>query len=145
MRVVVDTNIIVSAYLGGALETLLRALVAGKFTLVVSTAIAEEYFRVLRRPKFGISAEELADFISLLFLKAEFVTPQEVVEVVEEDPSDNKFLSAALQSKADYIASGDNHLLGLKTFRGIPIITAREFLKLLSFGSPHGEPPGSEM
>lgn len=131
MRAVIDTNIIVSAYLGGALEHILKAFKAGKFRLVVSKAIVDEYFRVLRRPKFGIKGEEFADFASLLLVKAEFVTPLEPVAAIQADPSDDKFLEAALEGKADYLVSGDAHLLKLKTFRGIPILTAREFIKRL--------------
>lgn len=128
MRVVIDTNIIVSAYLGGSLEIILRSFKADQFTLIVSKAIVDEYLSVLSRPKLYIEQSEQDDFAALLLLKAEFVSPQETVTVVEADPSDNKFLEAALQGKAIYVVSGDSHLLGLKTFRDIPIITAREFV-----------------
>jgi predicted nucleic acid-binding protein len=54
-----------------------------------------------------------------------------MVTAVEADPSDNKFLEAALEGKAIYLVSGDNHLLDLKTFRGILILTARDFIERL--------------
>jgi predicted nucleic acid-binding protein len=54
MRIVVDTNIIVSGYLGGALEAIIIAWKSGKFTLVVSAAIVDEYLSVIKRPKFQI-------------------------------------------------------------------------------------------
>jgi putative PIN family toxin of toxin-antitoxin system len=66
MRVVVDTNIIVSGYLGGALEGIIVAWKSGKFALVVSKAIADEYLKVLRRPKFKIERAEVDDFAALL-------------------------------------------------------------------------------
>lgn len=131
IRVVIDTNIIVSAYLGGTLEIIIRSLKAGKFILIVSKTIADEYLNVLSRPKFGIEHSEFDDFASLLLVKAEFVTPLESVTAIEADPSDNKFLEAALQGSAVYVVSGDSHLLELKTFRDIPIISAREFIKQL--------------
>lgn len=70
--------------------------------------------------------------MSLLVSKAEFVTPTETIKVVQADPSDDKFLEAAIEGKANYIISGDNHLLDLKNFHEIPIITAREFIDMLS-------------
>jgi len=136
MRVVIDTNVIVSAYLGGVLEGILEAFKAGRFTLIVSRAIADEYFDVLARPKFGIERDEFDGFASLLIRKAEFVAPTENVTVIDADPSDNRFLEAALEGKADCVVSGDSHLLELKTFRGIPVITAREFLMSLEKDTP---------
>jgi predicted nucleic acid-binding protein len=53
------------------------------------------------------------------------------VTVIATDPSDDKFLEAALEGKADCIVSGDKHLLALKAFRGIPILTARKFIERL--------------
>jgi putative PIN family toxin of toxin-antitoxin system len=131
MRVVIDTNIIVSGYLGGALEAIIIAWKSGEFTLVVSKAIAEEYLKVLRRPKFQIESTELDDFAALLLDKAEFVIPLETINVIRDDPADNKFLEAAIAAQANLIVSGDEHLLELQTFRDIPIITAREFIAQL--------------
>ena len=67
------------------------------------------------------------DFAALLLHKAEFVTPLETILAVEADPSDNKFLEAALAGRPRRIVSGDKHLLTLSAYRGIAIITAREF------------------
>lgn len=131
MRVVIDTNIIVSGYLGGALEVIIVAWKSGKFTLVVSDAIADEYRTVLKRPKFKIERAELDDFSALLLNKAEFIIPLETVNAILADPTDNKFLEAAITGYANLIVSGDNHLLELKSFREIPIITAREFVAWL--------------
>ena len=131
MRVVIDTNIMVSAYLGGALKIIIIAWKSGKFTLIVSDAIAEEYREVLKRPKFQIEQTELDDFFSLLLDKAEFVVPIETVNIITEDPSDNKFIEAARAGKAKLIVSGDNHLLELKSFKDIPIITAKDFITWL--------------
>ena len=131
MRVVVDTNIIVSGYLGGALEAIIVAWKSGKFTLVVSDAIADEYHEVLKRPKFKIERAELDDFSALLLDKAEFVNPLETISAIVADPADNKFLEAAITGKVNLIVSGDNHLLELKTYGEIPIITARDFITRL--------------
>lgn len=131
MRVVIDTNVIVSAYLGGALETILRAFKATRFQLVVSQTIADEYLTILARPKFKIDQDALDDFAALLVSHAEFVSPEETIHAVPSDPSDNKFLEAAVAGDAIYVVSGDSHLLSLKMFRDIAIITAREFIERL--------------
>jgi uncharacterized protein len=131
MRVVIDTNIIVSAYLGGALKAIIVSWKSGKFTLVVSDAIADEYRDVLRRPKFKIERAELDDFFALLLDKAEFVIPLEAINVITDDLSDNKFIEAAIAGRAKLIVSGDNHLLELGSFRDISIITARDFMNWL--------------
>jgi uncharacterized protein len=86
---------------------------------------------VLSRPKFKIARGELDDFAALILSKAEFALPEESIHVVEADPSDNKFLEAAVAGQADYIVSGDNDLLSLNPFRGIPIIKPAEFIKTL--------------
>lgn len=132
MRVVIDTNIMVSGYLGGRLKAIIVAWKSGKFTLVVSKAIINEYFEVLRRPKFKIEPEEIEDFSALLLTKADYVIPMESFKVVEDDPSDNIFIEAAVAGKAKLIVSGDGHLLNLGSFRDIPIITAKEFLERLN-------------
>jgi len=66
-----------------------------------------------------------------LLKNVEFVTPLEAIDAVEADSSDNKFLEAALEGQAVSIVSGDSHLLDLKTFRGISILSAREFIAQL--------------
>ena len=75
--------------------------------------------------------EEIADITDYLFKTAEFVTPTEAVTAITADPSDNKLLEAALVGKANYVVCGDNHLLELKSFRSIAIITAHDFLERL--------------
>jgi hypothetical protein len=132
MRVVLDTNIIVSAYLGGSLEAIIVAWKLGKFTLVVSAEIIDEYLSVLKRPKFKLELTEIEDFSALLLAKAEFVIPLEHVSAVIGDDTDNKFLDAAITGNANVIVSGDGHLLELKTFKEISIITPRDFLLRLN-------------
>jgi len=130
-RVVIDTNVMVSSYLGGGLETIIVAWTAGKFTLIVSNQVVSEYLEVLSRPRFKIAHDELNDFAALILSKAEFVLPEESIHAVEADPSDNKFIEAAVAGQADFIVNGDKHLLDLKEYKGISIITPRAFLEQL--------------
>ncbi|GAB4539331.1 MAG: putative toxin-antitoxin system toxin component, PIN family [Anaerolineales bacterium] len=127
-RVVLDTNIIISSALGGALVLVLEKWDAGKFTVIVTTDVVSEYFEVLNRPKFGLKQETIDKIANYIYQFSEFVVPEEKIRFVEDDPKDDKFLEAAAAGKVDFIVSGDKHLLDLKEFRSIPIITGREFL-----------------
>lgn len=118
MRVVLDTNVLISSVLGGALGVILDQWKLGKFDLVISDAIAHEYLDVINRPKFKISDSEITAVTDLLFHQAEFVTPQETINIISADPTDNKFLEAALAGNAKWIVSGDDHLLQLKNLPG---------------------------
>ncbi len=129
MRVVLDTNVFVSMLLGGRVGAIHDAWKAGKFTLVVSDAILSEYLDVLSRPKLHLTAEAVSIVTARVQRQAELVAPTESVHAVEADPADNKFLEAALAGQAIYVVSGDSHLLQIKEFRGISVITAREFIE----------------
>jgi len=131
-RVVFDTNVFVSAVLGGALGELIDHWRAGKITLVVSDEIVREYFEVLRRPKFGLFTEDVEAIVGYVFRLGEFVTINEKIDIIKVDPKDNIFLEAALAGNADCIISGDGHLLEQKEFRGVPILTARQYLEQLN-------------
>jgi putative PIN family toxin of toxin-antitoxin system len=131
MRVVLDTNIFISATLGGRLGVIIDEWKAGKFKLIITDSIAHEYLDVINRPKFKIPKNEIIAATDYLLQIAEFVTPGEEVLVIVADPTDNKFLEAALAGKVNYVVSGDNHLLEIGSFRAIPIITAHEFIGLL--------------
>jgi len=131
MRVVLDTNIFISMALGGQVGKINDAWTSGNLTLIVSDAIFSEYLDVLQRPKLHLTSETVLDILARVQRKAHFVAPTESVQAVEADPADNKFLEAAIAGQAIYVVSGDSHLLKLKTFRRIPIITAREFIEQL--------------
>ena len=100
--------------------------------MIITDSIAHEYLDVINRPKFKIPKTEIIAATDYLLQIAEFVTPDEEILVIVADPTDNKFLEAALARKVNYVVSGDNHLLEIGSFREIPIITAREFIDLLS-------------
>src|SRR5258706_16331966 len=127
-RAVLDTNIIVSSALGGALVLVLEKWDQGKFTVIVTTDILDEYFQVLNRPKFKLKQETIDKITRYIYQFSEFVVPEEQIHFVEADPKDDKFLEAAIAGKADFIVSGDKHLLDLKEFRSIPIISGAEFI-----------------
>jgi uncharacterized protein len=130
-RVVLDTNIVISSALGGALVMILEGWDDGRFTVIVTSAILSEYFEVLNRPKFGLKQETIDKIARYLYQFSEFVVPEERIQFIEADPKDDKFLEAAIAGKVDFIVSGDKHLLNLKEFQSIPIISGREFINWL--------------
>jgi putative PIN family toxin of toxin-antitoxin system len=130
-RVVLDTNIIVSSALGGALELILDKWAEEAFTLIVTSDILAEYFEVINRPKFKLKQATIDRIIRYCYQFAEFVVSEEHIQFIEADPKDDKFLEAAIAGNAEYIVSGDTYLLELKKFRSVPILTAREFIDWL--------------
>ncbi len=131
MKVVLDTNVLVSGLLvqGSVPSEILRDFKDGQWILVLSGAILEEYGRVLRRKKFGLPTANVESMLRLIENKAIKVIPSEHFSVVHQDPSDNEFLDVAVEGQADFIVSGDRHLLDLNRFRGIPVLPPSEFLK----------------
>jgi len=130
-RVVLDTNVVVSALLFRGELSCLHALWKKKaFVIAASKEIIEEYIRVLAYPKFKLTEMEIEALVHEELLPyIEPVTDFEDVRGVCQDPDDDKFLACATAGKADFIVSGDAHLLSLKKYGGCAIITAEEFLK----------------
>jgi|ERR1017187_1871707 putative PIN family toxin of toxin-antitoxin system len=127
MRVVLDTNIYISAFRsGGKPKSAFELAILGAYTLVVSEAILMEIERVLRT-KFGWPRSILGPTLERVAARAELVSPKvPITDCV--DPDDNRILEAAVEGRVDFIVSGDKHLLRIKTFRGIDILTVSDFL-----------------
>lgn len=132
MKAVLDTNVLVSAVLGGTSARVLDLWRAGAFDVVVTAEILREYLIVLRRPRFKLPAQAMDDIIAYFYRRAILVTPQERIVAVSADPKDDRFLEAAIAGEADFIVSGDHHLLDLGAFRGIPLIRLDAFLQRLN-------------
>lgn len=137
IKAVFDTNVIVSgliAHSGSPCEVL-EAWRQGDIILVTSGAIVSEVARVLRRPFFRdkrhIGEEDIVRIARALTLGAQFVQPEIHLQVVEDDPDDDRILECAVAGGADYVVSGDHHLLDLGRYRDIRIVTARQFLSIL--------------
>ncbi len=133
MRVVADTNVLISAFLfGGLPRVFLDRGLAGAFSLVTSGALLEELDEKLSG-KFAVPKNKALAFLSQLKSKAAVVNPSLVVDAVSDDPDDNRVLECAIAGKAEYIVSGDRHLLRLGTHEGIIIFTVRQFLETSGF------------
>ncbi|MGH2403528.1 MAG: putative toxin-antitoxin system toxin component, PIN family [bacterium] len=128
MRVVLDTNVLVSGTVfGGPPGELITLAGEGDIELVLSPALLDE-FRGVLRTRFHGSDRALFRTETLLRDHSVVVEPAERITAVPDDPDDNRILEAALEGRADLIVSGDHHLLSLKQFSGIPIVTPRQAL-----------------
>ena len=131
MQVVLDTNVLVSAIVfGGPPETIVRLAAQTSVRLILSPAIFEEFRRVLRE-KFHFTDQAVYTAETLLRRAGIVVEPRESIELIADDPDDNRILEAAVAGKAEVIISGDRHLLRLGAFRGIPVVTPQRFLGLV--------------
>lgn len=129
-RAVFDTNVLISAYLWpGIPRTALDMIRSGRSMLVSAQPAIEEFVRVLGYRKFGLSPEEIAPLVDDLTSLSTIVHPRSTVDVVTRDPTDNLFLEIALQGKCTVLVSGDRHLLDLRRYRRIRILTPAEFVR----------------
>lgn len=132
VRVVLDTNIMVSALLfKGELSKIVDLWKRGKITPVVSRKTFHEFMRVLEYPKFSLTKIEIKTIIEQEVLPYfEVVEVPDEIEGVCKDPDDDKFLSCAISASAGFIVSGDKDLCDLRIYKSIKIIGALEFLKM---------------
>ena len=140
MRVVLDTNVLVSAILsrGNPPDSILRAWRRGSFELVTSSPLMRELENVLTRPRIRRrlrwSTEERTAFVAALREGALVVTTEGELSVIQADPADNRVLEAAVGAGADYIVSGDRHLLELGSYESVRIVTPARFLAIIASG-----------
>ena len=129
VRVVLDTNVIISAHLNsdGFERHVLDLVLAGKLRLIVSQQILQEYEGVLQRPKFGIGRRQVPRSMALLKAAARIVRPHRNLKVTR-DPADNRFLEYAESGKADYIVTGNKRHFPAE-WRQTQIVNSRELLE----------------
>lgn len=136
MRVVIDTNIFVSSFLGGNPRRIIDLWKKGHLTLCLSKDILDEYFEVLQR--IGLkNEEELKEILSLLSKGVNIIftakTPK--IKVVKDDPDDDKFIECAVALKAEVIVSGDKAVKEIGDYMGIRILSPRQFVDQFDFPS----------
>ena len=129
MRIVIDTNVVISgAFFGGYPRKVIESVGKSGIYACASTEIVEEYEEIvdemILRKQGNLRRDLLAPFIAGLNI----IEPQTKVEVCR-DPDDDKFLGCAIDAKALYIVSGDNDLLDIGQYEDIEIITAADFCK----------------
>ena len=137
LRAVLDANVIISALIQpkGASGQILTRLLANAFELIVSPAILAELRRSLAYPKvrkyIKSSDEDLDLWVASIELIAQPVDGTIRIHAVAEDPDDDKYIEAAVEGLAQFVVTGDKHLLSLKSYENIRIVTPRVFRDLL--------------
>jgi putative PIN family toxin of toxin-antitoxin system len=131
VRVVLDTNVYIWAILfGGNCEEILRLANLGSFEVLLSKDILLEIESVLRY-KFNWTNKQVSTTISYLKGITTKIIPDIPLDIIHDDPSDNRVIECALTGKAHYIVTGDrNHLLPIKKYKSIRILSPAAFLRL---------------
>ena len=126
----VDTNVLISALVGHGKPKRLVTSLLKEHRLITSMEMLAELADVLSRAKFDkVKKRQREKFLSILAGKADVVRIQEYVDIITEDSEDNIVLSTASEGNANYIVTGDKHLLSLKQFKGIKIVTVNKMLE----------------
>lgn len=133
MKVVIDTNVFVSSFFGGKPKEIIDLWKKGKLTLCHSDSILDEYFQVLQR--LGLKHEDELEELLALFAKGIHIlftkkTPD--LNLIEEDPEDDKFIECAVALKARHIITGDKALKSLGSYMGIKILSPQKFLEIFN-------------
>jgi putative PIN family toxin of toxin-antitoxin system len=134
LRLVIDTNIVVSAALkpDGLQRTVLLLAITKPARLYVSDAILDEYLEVLARPKMNIRKGPRQQLLQLIRNRAYRITPARRLQVTP-DPDDNKFVECADAARADYLVTGNQRHFP-KFWKKTKVISSREFISIVA---PH--------
>ncbi len=138
VKIVLDTNIFVNSLImpSGCCSRIIKKWKNTDFTLYMYRVMLEEIDKVIRRPKIvkehRLKEKKICRYIKYIKNFAVFITPATIVSVIKDDPADNMFLSCAVDAEADYIISMDKHLLLLRSFKRIPIISPGVFWEVIN-------------
>ncbi len=133
MNVVIDTNVFVSSFFGGKPKEIIDLWKKGKLTLCLSDSILDEYFQVLQR--LGLKHEDELEELLALFAKGIhilFTKKNPDLNLIEEDPEDDKFIECAVALKAEYIITGDKALESFGSYMRIKILSPQKFLEIFN-------------
>lgn len=149
LRAVLDANVFVSAFLQpkGPSGRILRAFLEKQsFEMVLSVSILAEVRGTMRYPRvrrrLALSDPEIEARIASIGLLADLVPGEVEVKAVKEDPDDDKYLAAALEGRAGFVVTGDQHLRRLQEYLGTRILSPRQFVDLLEAPSSRSGSPG---
>lgn len=136
MRIVIDTNVLLSGFLwGGTPRVLIEQVRSNAAEMVISTALLEEFSRVIARPKFAAMLQRTTRtperILGELRTLADIVAAPNLPQPVCRDPKDDIVLACALAAKANLLVAGDDDLLALKVFEGIAIVTAAQAVAMV--------------
>ena len=130
LKVVIDTNVFISSFFGGIPREIIDYWKKGEITLCLSQEIIEEYIEVLNR--LGLKDKNEIQNLTKLFAEGYnsiFTAKTPDIEVIEDDPDDNKFIECAVALDSKIIISGNNHLKNLKKYVDIEIMSPKKFME----------------
>ena len=131
MKVTVDTNFLISAtqWDYSVAHKLLKKFIFSDAEIFTTQDILDETSKVLERD-FEYSKDEAKNIIEKILLFAKLIKPKQKIDIIKDDPDDNKVIECAVESSSDYVVTYDRHLLRLKLYKGIKIIRPEEILKV---------------
>ncbi len=132
MKITVDTNFLISSTQWGnsVSRRLLDIMIEKDIEIYITDFVIEEFSRVLKRD-FKYDEEDVERFIEIVLSLTKLVVTKNEINIIKDDPSDNKIIECALESESDYILTYDKHLLNIKEYKGVKIIKPEEFLKVV--------------
>ena len=129
--VVLDTNILIlSIFWEGRAYDVVKTALDGKIKVFISMDTINELKRVLTRD-FSLKAQEIDDIVHAVLSFSSLIEPQEKIEIVEDDPEDNRIIECGTACSARFIVTQDKHLLKLGEFRDMRIINPSEFMSII--------------
>ena len=131
VRVVLDTNVLVSAIIDDGKPRRLVVELLDKHTVILSRQMLAELADVLSRDKFTVTSSQGDRFVSSLVRMSKMVPDNARFKVVLEDPDDDEVLNTAYSGRAEFIVTGDRHLLALEKFKKTKIVTVNQMLEIL--------------
>jgi len=140
LKIVIDANLFASALIkpNSNPGEILDLIKQNQVELILSPAIIREIKRILLYPKLQKyhrkTAQEIDAYFEDILMFAWIVEGKEDIDIIKDDPTDNKYLACVYEGEADYIVSGDHHLLGIKTYKGIEILKVKSFLNIWKKG-----------
>lgn len=128
IKVVLDNNVLISAlFWKGAPYRIFKKVLEGAILNFTSPEILKELKQKLLE-KFKLPPEKVKEFLEIIIFNSQIVYPRKKLNVIKKDPADNKIIECALEAKVSFVISGDNHLLEIKEYKGIKIISPKNFL-----------------
>ena len=134
IRIVVDTNVFLSGifWKGNFSSKIIDLWRDRKVDLISSISIIDELIRNLKGFKIKMDEDIVQEWENMILENSFLVEPEEKIDIIKDDFDDNKFIEAAVAGEAEYIVTQDNHLLKIKEFKSIKIITPKEFLDIFT-------------
>jgi putative PIN family toxin of toxin-antitoxin system len=132
MKIVLDANIFISSFFwGGNPRLIIERVIAGTDELFITREILDEVEDVIGRPKFHADKDEIHYLISSIEEIGNKITVRKRIKKGSRDKTDNKYIECGMTANVDYIISGDIHLLEIKEYNHIKIVTAKDYLEIV--------------